>query len=81
MININPMQLIQIMRNGNPQQTIQSLMSNQQFMKNPMAKNFMDMAQKGDLSGIEKFGRNMAKERGIDFDSEFEKFKSQFGFK
>lgn len=72
---INPMQMLQGM---NPQQFIQKMMSNNQIMSNPMAKNIINMAQKGDLSGIERFGRNIAKERGIDFDQEFAKFKNQF---
>ena len=50
-------------------------------MSNPMAKNIMGMAQKGDFAGVEQLGRNIAKERGMDFDSEFEKFKRQFPMK
>lgn len=69
----------QMMRGGgNPQQMIQNMMNNNAIMQNPMAKNILGMAQKGDISGIEKLGRNIAKERGIDFDQEFSKFKSQF---
>lgn len=78
---MNPMMsmLGQMMRGGgNPQQMVQQMMGNSQIMSNPMAKNVMDMAQKGDISGIEQFGRNIAKERGIDFDKAFSEFKSQF---
>jgi hypothetical protein len=39
------------------------------------------MIQNNDISGIESFGRNVAQSRGMDFDSEFAKFKSQFGMK
>lgn len=63
---------------GNPQQMIQQMMRNNQIMSNPMAKNVMEMAQKGDISGIEQFGRNIAKERGVDFDKAFADFKGQF---
>lgn len=63
---------------GNPQQMIQQMMGNNQIMSNPMAKNIMEMANKGDISGIEQFGRNIAKERGVDFDKAFSDFKSQF---
>nr|DAQ56220.1 MAG TPA: hypothetical protein [Caudoviricetes sp.] len=78
-MNMNPMQLMKAMKN--PQQFIQSMMGNSNVMSNPMAKNIMNMAQKGDLKGIEQFGRNIAKERGVDFDSEFERFKSKMDFK
>jgi phage head maturation protease len=47
----------------------------------PQARNMLEMIDKGDISGIESFGRNVAQSRGVDFDSEFAKFKSQFGFK
>ena len=40
--------------------------------------NMIDMAKSGDISGIEQIGRNIAKEKGIDFDKEFSKFKNQF---
>ena len=75
-MNINPMQLIQAMKN--PQAFMQQMMNNSQVMSNPMAKNIIDMAQKGDVAGIEQMGRNIAKEKGIDFDKAFSDFKKQF---
>lgn len=80
---MNPISIIfQMMKGGgNPQQMIQQMMGNSQIMQNPMAKNVLDMAQKGDMQGIEQFGRNIAKERGVDFDKELENFKGQFGIK
>ena len=75
-MNINPMQLIQAMKN--PQAFMQQMMNNSQIMQNPMAKNIIDMAQKGDVEGIEQMGRNIAKEKGIDFDKAFSDFKKQF---
>lgn len=69
----------QMMKGGmNPQAMMKQMMGNNQIMGNPMTKNIMEMAQKGDISGIEQIGRNMAKERGIDFDKAFSEFKSQF---
>ena len=61
-----------------PQQFLQSMMGNSKIMQNPMARNIIDMAQKGDVEGIEQMGRNIAKERGIDFDKAFSDFKKQF---
>ena len=43
-----------------------------------MAKNMIEMAKNGNLQGIEEMGRNIAKERGIDFDKAFSDFKNQF---
>lgn len=46
---MNPMQMLKGM--GNPQQIIQGIMGNSQMMQNPMIRNVMGMAQKGDISG------------------------------
>ena len=61
-----------------PQQFLKSIMGNSKIMQNPMARNIIDMAQKGDVEGIEQMGRNIAKEKGIDFDKAFSDFKKQF---
>ena len=73
---MNPLQMLGAMKN--PQAFIQQMMNNSQVMRNPIAKNIIDMAQKGDVEGIEQMGRNIAKERGIDFDKAFSDFKKQF---
>ena len=73
---MNPLQMLGAMKN--PQEFIQQMMNNSQVMSNPMAKNIIDMAQKGDVAGIEQMGRNIAKEKGIDFDKAFSDFKKQF---
>lgn len=75
-MNINLIQMLKSM--GNPQQFIQNMMGNSQIMSNPMAKNIMGMAQKGDFAGVEQLGRNIAKEKGIDFDQAFAQFRNQF---
>lgn len=75
---MNPMQIMQMMRGGSPQQFIQQMMGNNRIMQNPMAKNVLNMAQNGDMKGIEQLGRNVAKEKGIDFDKAFADFKNQF---
>ena len=37
----------------------------------PMIANLIDMANKGDNAGVEKFARNFCKSKGIDFDKEY----------
>ena len=73
---MNPLQFMKAIRN--PQEFMQKMMDNNEIMKNPIAKNIIDMAQKGDVEGIEQMGRNIAKEKGIDFDKAFSDFKKQF---
>lgn len=71
----NPMEQMKafIKQGGNPQQIINKVAG-----QNPMLKNVIDMAQKGDKEGIENFARNLLKEQGRDFDSEFKNFMSNF---
>lgn len=63
---MNPMQMLQGMRN--PQQFLQQIAGNKSVMSNPIARNAMQMAQKGDSKGIEQMARNLCKEKGIDAD-------------
>ena len=74
---MNPMQMLQVMRN--PQQFLQKMMGDRQMMSNPIIKNALGMAQKGDSKGIEQMARNLCKEKGIDADKAFESIKSQLG--
>ena len=70
---MNPINIFQMMKAG-PQQFIQQMMGNNQIMSNPMMKNTMQMAQQGNMQGIEQMARNLCKERGIDFDKQFAPF-------
>lgn len=77
----NPMQLIQGIRSGkiNPQQLAMNLL--QQNMGNtPLGQNLIGLAQAGKTSDIEQTVRNLAKQRGIDYDKEFASFRQMLGF-
>ena len=75
---MNPLSIIQMMKSGNPQQFMQQIMGNSQIMSNPMMKNTMQMAQSGDMKGIEQMARNLCKEKGLDADEMFNNIKKQF---
>lgn len=62
---MNPINIFQMMKAG-PQQFIQQMMGNNNVMSNPIARNAMQMAQKGDSKGIEQIARNLCKEKGIE---------------
>ena len=76
-MNINPIQLIQAMKN--PQAFMHQMMNNSQIMQNPIAKNAMEMAQNGNMQGIEQMARNLCKEKGLNADDVFNQIKSGFG--
>lgn len=75
---MNPMQLIQMIRNGqNPQNMlIQAL---RQQGNNPMTENLINMIQNNDKAGLEQLARNLAQSQGKDFDKEFASFKQKMG--
>lgn len=76
--NQNFFNLMKMTKQGNPEQIAMSML--QQYSSgNPVMQNLLVLAQKKDTKGIENVARNMAKERGIDFDSEFNSFKQMFG--
>lgn len=75
---MNIMNVFQMINSGNPKQIVMKMMNNPQIANNPMAKNMFEMAKNGNLKGIEEMGRNIAKERGVDFDKAFSDFKNQF---
>ena len=74
---MNPFKMLGAMKN--PQAFIQQMMNNSQVMQNPMAKNAMEMAQQGNIQGIEQMARNLCKEKGLNADDVFNQIKSGFG--
>jgi len=77
-MNINQlMQFIRMQRN--PQQAVINILQ-QQSNNNPIAQNLLQMAQSGNAQGIEQVAKNIMKERGLDFDTEFNNFKKTLGF-
>ena len=74
---MNPFQMLGAMKN--PQEFMQQMMNNSQVMRNPMAKNAMEMAQNGNVKGIEQMARNLCKEKGLNADDVFNQIKSGFG--
>ena len=78
MYNVDPRRLIQMIRQGqNPQQLMLSVLEGQ--AGSPMGRNLLNLARNGQTAEIEKIVRNLCKERGMDFDQEFMKFRQMFG--
>lgn len=74
---MNMMQLMQMMKTGNPQQVLMNTL--QQSNNNPILNNVLTLAQKGDTKGIEELARNLAKERGVSVEDTMAQIKQQFG--
>lgn len=76
---INPMQMISMIKDGaNPQQLVMSILE-QGVSGNPLYENLFALAKANNGKEIENVARNMMKEKGLDFDKEFNSFKSSLG--
>ena len=76
---MNPLQFMKAMRN--PQEFIQQMMNNSQITQNPIAKNAIQMYQKGDTQGLQAMAENLAKERGTTVNDMKSQIMAQFGIK
>ena len=78
MINVNPMQLIQLIKSGNnPQQLVMNILQ-QQGGNNPILMNAANLAQNGNVSALEMIARNVAQQKGLDYNKEFNNFIQYF---
>ena len=79
MPQINPMQFLSFVKNGqNPQKMMLNFLQ-QTVQSSPVGKNLYELAQANDTRGIEQFARYLCASRGVDFDTEFTNFRNQWG--
>lgn len=65
-MNVNPFQLIQLIKGGmNPQQLVMNLLQNN---NNPILQNAVNLAQNGNITALENLARNLAQQRGLNYD-------------
>lgn len=75
----NPMQLIAfIKKNPNPSQFVYNMVQ-ESMGSNPLFTNLLALAKNNNGQEIENIARNIMKEQGYDFDTEFNNFKKQMG--
>ncbi len=73
---MNPMDMLKgMVGKMNPKSIAMNILKNS---SNPICSNLLQMAEKGDTKGIEQFAKNVCKEKGIDFDKQFNEFMSNF---
>ena len=75
---MNPMQLMQMLKGGNPQSFVFQMLE-QNAQNNPFFANILQLAKSNKNSEIEQITINMCKEKGIDFNKEFNSFKNNLG--
>lgn len=81
MYPVNPMMLIQMIKQGqNPQQLLMSILEGQ-ANTNPVSSNLLELVKQNKTADIENFARNYFASQGKDFDSEFKAFKETYGLR
>ncbi len=75
---MNPLAIVKnfLMKGNSPEQLITKFM---QQNTNPFMNNLFELAKQNKTDELEKIARNMFKEQGRDFDSEFKEFKKNMG--
>lgn len=72
----NPIQFMNMLKGiKNPKEAVINMIKSN---NNPMLKNLIEMAEKGQNDKIEEFARNLFKEQNRDFDQEFGEFMKNF---
>lgn len=80
-MQVNPVQLVQMIKNGqNPQQLMISILENR-MSGTPMGDNLIRLARENRGAEIEQIARNLYSQQGRDFDKEFLQFKNMLGLK
>lgn len=74
---INPFQMLGSARD--PNKFIEQIMTNSPMSNNPIARNAVEMYQKGDIEGLNQLANNLCNERGIKPEEAFKQIKSQLG--
>lgn len=77
--NTNPMQILQFVKKSkNPQQAVYNMVE-KQMGNNPIFSNLLALAKNNKGEEIKNIARNLCKERGVDFDKEFNSFRQNLG--
>ena len=69
------------MRGGSNPQALAIQLFESQMGNNPIGQNILSLAKQGNGQQIEQIARNLCKQRGLDFDTEFTNFKKQLGLR
>ena len=69
MAALNPMQLMNMLKNGNPQRVAEQIIKTN-YANDPMMINLLQMGQKGDIQGLKQYAQQYLGQQGKNFDAE-----------
>ena len=67
--NLNPMQLMMLLKQGNPRQVAMQIVQNK-YPNDPMAYQLVQMAERGDTQNLQRVVGNMLGAQGKNFSAE-----------
>lgn len=73
MNNMNPMQLLSMLKINSPQQVATQII-NQNFSSDPLMLNLLKMAESGNEQGLKQFASNFFKSQGSSLEKEMTNF-------
>lgn len=69
MAALNPMQLLGLLKGGNPKAVAEQIIQTN-FPNDPTMQNLLNMGQKGDIKGLQQFAQQYLGQQGKDFNNE-----------
>lgn len=72
------LKLISSFKNQDPSAIVASMVNEAANQGNPIMQNLASLIKEGKTKEIEDVVRNIAKERGVDYDSDFKAFRETF---
>lgn len=71
MATMNPMQLLMLLKNGNPRQAAMTIIQNN-YPQDPMMQNLIQLGERGDTQSLQKIAQNLLGQQGKDFSTEMQ---------
>ena len=73
MANLNPIQLLNLLRSGNPQAVAQQIIQ-QNYPNDPTMQQLLELGRQGNVQALSQFAQQFFARSGRDFQSEFNSF-------
>ena len=71
MAALNPMQLMMMLKNGNPREVAYQIVQ-QNYPNDPYMHNLLQLGQQGDVQSLQKIAQQMLGRQGKDFSAEMQ---------
>ena len=75
MANLNPIQLLGLLKSGNPKAVVEQIIT-QNFANDPQMQMLLRMGQNNDIQGLEQYAQQLFNSQGRDFSTEMNNLMS-----